>query len=39
MFQIIYNFMKKMCLHDIRIHTNFDQNQSINEWAKKFFAF
>ena len=29
--------MKKLCLHDISIHTNFHQNQSINEWARKWF--
>ena len=27
--------MKKLCHHDISIHTNFNQNQSINECARK----
>ena len=26
-FEAIYQLMKKLCLHDIRILTNFDQNQ------------
>ena len=39
MFEIIYNFMKKIRLDNIQIHTNFDQNWSINECAKKILAF
>ena len=27
----MYNLMKKLCLHDISIHTNFHTNRSINE--------
>ena len=30
-FQVIYNFMKELCLHDIGINTNFHQNRSISE--------
>ena len=28
--------MKKMCLHDISIYTNFHQNQSMNERTRIF---
>ena len=37
-FQVIYNFMKKLCLHFIIIHTNFHQNRSINKFAKMILA-
>ena len=38
-FQVIYNFMKNYVLiHAISIHTNFHQNQSINECAMKILA-
>ena len=39
-FKVIYDFMKKLCLHDIlcTIHTNFQQNRSINECARMILA-
>ena len=33
-----YNLMKKLGLHDISIHTNFDQYRSINECARMILA-
>ena len=37
-FQVIYTSMKKVCLHDISIHTKFHQNRSINECSRTFLA-
>ena len=34
-FEVILYFMNNFCLHNVSIHRNFDQNQFINEYARK----
>ena len=31
--------MKKVCLRDINIHSNFHQNRSLNKWDRMILAF
>ena len=34
-YQVLYHIIEKLCLRDISIHTNFNQNRSIKVSARK----
>jgi hypothetical protein len=34
-FEVILYFITNLCLHNVSIHRNFDQNWFINEYARK----
>ena len=34
-FEVILDFMKKLCLHNVSSHRNFEQNRFVNECARK----
>ena len=34
-FEVTLDFMKKLCLENVSIHRNFEQNRFINECARK----